>query len=163
MADLAQTIAEAKKSAEMGKEDLLKTFSYVPDEKLHWSPGGEARSPIWIVAHCGYSTNAFATFVRDGKMAFEQDPAEASKQIRQGGRDTKTREEAVALVEKSTAEFIAALDTMTPERYASMTPTPFGPLPMAMWVEVTGPHMMGHARQVDYLQTIWGDLEDHMR
>ena len=51
---------------------------------------------------------------------------------------------------------------MTAERFATSPNSPFGPMPMAFWVNLPGMHMGSHASQIDYLQTIWGDLVDHM-
>ena len=33
---------------------------------------------------------------------------------------------------------------------------------MSTWVNLPGMHMDNHAAQIDYLQTIWGDLANHM-
>ncbi|RYG31436.1 DinB family protein [bacterium] len=160
--NLSEQIAQLKKSTEESKADLLKTFEFVPDEKLTWSPTESARSPIWIVAHCGGANAAFAAILRGEPLPMPEDPVEASAMIRNTGRDVQSREEAVKSVEESTAALIAALDGVTEEMTNSMTPTPFGPMPFRMWMEVPAPHMSGHARQIDYIQTIWGDLQDHM-
>jgi len=51
---------------------------------------------------------------------------------------------------------------MTAERFATSPNSPMGAFPMAFWASLPGLHMSGHATQIDYLQTIWGDLADHM-
>ena len=50
---------------------------------------------------------------------------------------------------------------MTPERLGSAIPSPFGPLPMALWMTFAADHMTGHKHQLDYLQTVWGDHVEH--
>lgn len=159
--ELHETIAWTKGQVERTSADLLKTFAAVPDDKLTWSPGGESRHALWLVAHVGASSEAFATFLRGETPEFPSDPQEMMAIIRNGGRDVKSREEAIRSVESSTATVLAALDTVTEERMASMTSTPFGPLPFSMWMDAAWSHAYGHARQLDYLQTIWGDIQDH--
>jgi hypothetical protein len=140
---------------------LLKTFQFVPEDKLKWSPSPTARTPLQIVAHCGVANRAFATVLRGEPLPLSSDPKEAAAQIRDGGKDTATREAAVKLVEDGTAEVLAALDTVSTERAGSTTHTPFGPLPFSIWMNLPSEHMTGHAHQVNYLQTIWGDAENH--
>ena len=59
------------------------------------------------------------------------------------------------------AEVLAALDSVTPARAETVPDSPFGQMPFAFWMEVPANHTVAHARQLDYLQTIWGDLQDH--
>jgi hypothetical protein len=67
----------------------------------------------------------------------------------------------VELIESNTTKVLEALDQISEEKLASTTPTPFGPLPYMVWVNLPAAHMAGHAAQIAYLQTIWGDLQDH--
>jgi hypothetical protein len=161
--NLAELVAQAKQSAEEAKALLLTNFSFVPDDKLTWSPSASARSAVQIVAHCGAANEAFAEVIAGGEIPINGlSPEEASAQIRISGATVTSREEAVELVEESTARVIAALDKATPELLATAPMTPFGPFPYEAWMVLPGQHMGGHAQQLAYLQTIWGDLEDHM-
>ena len=155
-------IGEIKQTTEQAKARLLKTFGFVPDDKLTWSPSQSARTALQIVAHCGMSNQAFATLLRGEELDFPSDPKEAAALIRQGGQDIATREEAIQLLDTATAAVIQALDKATPELLASSPNSPFGPLPYTFWMGVPSMHMSGHANQIDYIQTIWGDYQDHM-
>lgn len=155
-------IASYKEAVSSAKEQLLKTFAFVPDEKLTWSPSATARSPIQIVAHCGLANEAFATVIGGGELPVSGSAEEASAAIRAAGRDVTGRDEAVRMVEESTARVIAALDGVTPEMMETSPMSPFGPFPFVAWITLPGNHMAGHAHQIDYLETIWGDIEDHM-
>jgi len=159
--DISEMIAQSKQSVETGKARLLKVFEFVPDDKLAWSPSPDARTPLQIVAHCGASNGAFATILRGEKLQMPTDPAEASALIRKGGSDVKSREVAIQMVESSTAEVIAALDKVSEDLAASSPDSPFGPIPFTFWMGVPGDHMGGHAHQIAYIQTIWGDFQDH--
>ena len=158
---LHATIAEAKGQVEATRDDLLRTFAYVPDDKLSWSPSEHARSALWLVGHCGEANRAFATFLRGETMPMTGDPAQASAAIRNAGRDVRSREEAERSVRESSDDMLTALDGVTEERMGSLSQTPFGPMPFTIWIEAARTHMGNHARQLDYLQTIWGDLTDH--
>jgi hypothetical protein len=159
--DLTDQIAEMKRKTEAARVQLLKTFEFVPGDKLDWSPSSTARSALRIVAHCGAANVAFATMIRGEGWALSFDPQEAWAQIRAGGSDVSTREAAVKSVEESTAAVLAALDRVSPELAETAVKTAFGPLPFAFCMTFPSEHMGGHARQIDYLQTIWGDVEDH--
>jgi hypothetical protein len=52
---------------------------------------------------------------------------------------------------------------MTATRFATSPESPMGSLPMAVWMRLPSLHTSSHASQMDYLQTIWGDLADHMQ
>jgi uncharacterized damage-inducible protein DinB len=158
---LSELIAQAKQGAQDAREQLLRTFAFVPEEKLKWSPSPSARTALQIVSHCGMANYAFATILRGEEMPMPASPAEANAQIRAAGSDVATREEAVALVENSTVEVLQALDQVTAEMLETTPQSPFGPFPFAFWMQLPGEHMKAHAPQIDYLQTIWGDLENH--
>ena len=159
--DVSEMVAQSKKAAESGKARLLKVFEFVPDDKLTWSPSPHARTPIQIVAHCGVANGAFATILRGEKLRLPKDPVEAAALIRKGGSDVTSREVAIQIVESSTAEVLAALDNVSEELAATSPDSPFGPIPFPFWMGVPGDHMEGHAHQIEYIQTIWGDIQDH--
>ena len=89
-------------------------------------------------------------------------PEQVDAESRKFEATIRDRAEAVRQLQASCEEVVAALATMTAERFATSPNSPFGPLPMASWVNLPGMHMGNHASQIDYLQTIWGDLVDHM-
>lgn len=157
----ADMIAQAKQSTLMAKARLLKTFEFVPDDKLDWTPAEPARTSLQIVAHCGTANKAFATVLRGEDLPITGTPEEAAALIREGGKDIKTREEAVQLVEDSTAEIMEALDGVTAQMTSTSPNSPFGPIPFPFWMILPADHMGGHASQLNYIQTIWGDLQDH--
>lgn len=159
--NLSDLVAQAKESAQMGRERLLRSFDFVPDEKLNYSPAETARTSLQIVAHCGAANTAFATIIRGEDLQMPSDPVEAARIIRQSGMEIKTREEAVRLLEESTDQVLAALDKVTPEMLDTSPMSPFGPFPFVFWMNLPGMHMNGHVSQLEYIQTIWGDLETH--
>jgi hypothetical protein len=153
--------AKAKADAEKAKNDLLYTFSFVPDDKLTWSPDPGARNAIQQVAHCGLANEAFTLGIRGQDVLFPPHVTDIRAFLREGEAGITSREQAVKLIEDSTAAAVAAIEALTPELYEATTDSPFGPLPITFWSELPGIHMNAHACQLDYLQTIWGDYEDH--
>ena len=159
--NVSELIDETKRAVEEGMQQLLKTFAFVPEERLNWSPSPTARTPLQIVAHCGASNGAFAAILRGEKLQIPSDPKEAAAQVREGGKDIKTREGAIKSVQESSAAVLAALDAVTPEMASSHPDSPFGKIPFVFWMRLPGDHMKAHAHQIDYLETIWGDLDNH--
>jgi hypothetical protein len=162
MMDLVSRIAPIKADMQRAAADLLNTLAFVPDDRMAWSPSESARSALWIVGHCGEANRAFSRGLRGETMGAPIAPEEFGRMIYLAGRDTRTREEAVRAIEETTQDLLAALDDLTEARLAGSVEGPFGTLPMELWITFPNLHMTGHARQIDYLQTVWGDLQDHM-
>jgi len=160
--DAAAQIAQAKETTLKSSADLLNTFSFVPEERLTFAPSETSRHALWIVGHCARANQAFARGIRGEDLGGAMSPEDFGKMVWNAGKDTLSREEAIELVKSTTEEVVAALDALSPEQLGGTLQTPFGPMPMAFWITISGPHMGGHARQIDYLQTIWGDLDNHM-
>jgi len=154
-------IEQTKAATEQAMGRLLTTFKFVPDDKLGFTPSPTARTPLHLVGHCGMANMAFATVIRGEDLPVFGSPEEAAEQVRNAGREIASREEAVRLVEESTAAVLAALDGVTPDQLSTFPNSPFGPMPFPFWMNLASIHMSAHASQIDYIQTIWGDFEDH--
>src|SRR6185436_20882936 len=63
---MEELITSAKRSTKASLRHLLHTLSFVPDERLNWSPCPTAKSALQIVAHCAISNGAFAEII-DGE------------------------------------------------------------------------------------------------
>ena len=61
-------VATCKQGAVSGMETFLKTFSFVPDDKLNWAPVASAKTPLQIAAHTACTAGVFAQLYRDGKF-----------------------------------------------------------------------------------------------
>jgi len=160
-ARLKETIADCQNRTKMAHDRLVKTFGFVPDDKLSWSLSETARSPLAIVAHCILANQMLATVVRGEQMSSTPTPEEAEAASRQFESTMTDRADAVRQLEASCEEAVAALGTMTTERFASSPDSPFGAFPMPFWMNLPAMHMNNHASQIDYIQTAWGDQVDH--
>jgi DinB superfamily len=155
-------IEMAKRWTESSRAGILKALETTPDDKLNWSPSSTSRSSLKIAAHAGISakgiSSSFSGENAGPAMAFDQVmvfmKAEEDK--------VTTREQAIALVNDGCDATIKALDKITPEQLSSIAKTPFGEVPMASWILIPSLHMDCHRSQIDFLQTVWGDMEMHM-
>ncbi|MGC4047161.1 MAG: DinB family protein [Armatimonas sp.] len=140
---------------------LLHLMSFVPEEKLTWAPSSTARSPLTIAAHCALVNRFFASIITDTMPETMPTPQEFFDGLREGAGKIASREEAVALLEETTVELTSAVSGVHAGTIEALRRSPFGPIPVQFWIEQGPGHLAGHIGQVEYLQTIWGDLDDH--
>lgn len=87
--------------------------------------------------------------------------AELDAALRSAEKEYTTRAQALGLLEATTAEYLAWLDTLTPAQLASTEDTFFGPMEIASAITLPADHLRAHSVQLDYLQTTWGDTVWH--
>jgi len=125
---------------------LLASFEATPDDKLDFKPSETANSIRDLVVHI-LSGNGYV----GGSLGLELAPAE-------GPTD---RESLVARLNESTETIAKALESLSDDQ-VNGTVEFFGhsmPMPTFMFVDEW--HYTRHTGQLDYIQTIYGDLEDH--
>ena len=140
---------------------FLKTFSFVPDDKLNWTPSPTAKPAIRIAAHTAIYAGNFAKMIRERQLPSGDIPefvaiVEAAEKL------LTSRTEMENLFRQNTDEVIAALDTLAPEAICMSLDSGLGwSLPMTFLMQLPGIHALSHAAQIDYLQTCWGDQDVH--
>lgn len=155
-------VASCKESAVRGMEQLLKTFSFVPDNKLTWTPTPTAKSAIRIAAHTALYAGIFARMIKDRKLPASDNLTEWLAQRNAEEVAITSRTEIESIFRKGTDEVIAALDSLTPEAIGTSLDSGLGwSMPMTFLMKLPGIHATGHTGQIDYLQTCWGDQEVH--
>ena len=155
-------IASCKENAVRGMEVFLKTFSFVPDDKLTWTPAPTAKSAIRIAAHTALYAGRFARMISDRRLLSTENLAEWLARNNAEEEALTSRTEVERLFRKNTAEVIVALDSLKPEDVETILDTGIGwTMPMTFLMSLPGLHAMAHAGQIDYLQTCWGDQEVH--
>jgi hypothetical protein len=138
---------------------FLHTLSFVPAEKLTWSPTPTAKSALQIAAHCAGYSAGFASIIRAGK--FPSSVEEFLGPIQLAIDSIATLEQAETMLRKGIADTLAAFDMVNPDQIGAMIDTPQGKTPFTFFLNVPAHHLSDHAAQIDYLQTCWGDLEVH--
>jgi hypothetical protein len=155
-------VASCKKSAMRGMDEFLKALSFVPEDRLEWTPTTSAKSAMRIAAHTALTVGNFAKMIRDRKLPVGDEIPELVARMDRTERALTDRTEMESVFRRNTDEAIAALDTVTPEAAAMILDTSLGwTMPMTVLMNLPGTHAMRHASQIDYLQTCWGDQEVH--
>src|SRR5580658_2251751 len=108
-------VASCKESAVKGMEEFLKDLSFVPDDKLTWTPTPTAKSAIRIAAHTALYAGRFARMIKDGKLPASDSLTEWLAQRNAEEAALTSRTEVESIFRKGTDEVIAALDSLTPE------------------------------------------------
>lgn len=157
-----ESVAQAKAQFERIRDRLLHLLSFVPDDKLTWTPTPTAKSALRIVAHSAITTGLFAKLITNTMPDPMPSPEEFFGNMNGEEHNYPTRESVIALVNETSAELNDAFNAITEESLISTPNSPFGPMPVQFWVSLTHDHMAGHVGQLEYLQTIWGDLDNHM-
>jgi hypothetical protein len=155
-------VAACKKSAVEGMEYFLRNFSFVPDDKLTWTPTPTAKSAIRVAAHTALYAGRFARMMVDRKLPGGDNLAEWLEQRNAEEAGVTNRAEIESIFRKGTDEVLAALDSLTPEAIETRLDSGLGwSAPMTWLMNLPGWHATLHAGQIDYLQTCWDDQEVH--
>jgi len=155
-------VASCKESAVNGMEQFLKTLSFVPDDRLNWTPSPTAKSAIRIAAHTAIYAGTFAKMIRDRRLPFGDEIPEFVARINAAAGAVTSQTEMESVFRKGTDEVLAALDALTPEEIDTTLDSGLGwTMPMTFLMKLPGVHAFSHAAQIDYLQTCWGDQEVH--
>lgn len=149
----AVEIRQAKNLADLALKRLARTFSYVPDDRLNWTPSETSKSALRVLVHSALSNEYFAAVLRGDELP-HQSAEEVVAMIQTRESAIQTRGEALELLETTSRQVLEAFDKLDPTR---LTIDP----KVAFVLLLVGRHADGHASQIDYLQTTWGDLDDH--
>jgi hypothetical protein len=160
---MEDTISKVKADFVRAKVQLVNALATTPDDRINWSPSPTSRTPVQIVAHCAEALKNIHAFSDGHPLAFEN-TTDADRHFREGEQGIITREQAIGLLERYSAAFIAWLDKLTPDRLTDMVELPFGlgSAPRAVAITFAADHTRGHVPQIEYIQTIYGDRDWHM-
>ena len=154
-------ISQAKAEFTRAKDRLAKDLATTPDDRINWSPSPSARTPIQQVAHVALSIPGIQRMLT-GHMVDMSSIATLDAQWRAAEKAFTTREEVLTLLDKNSADYLAWLDTLTPEQIGSTLNLPMGAWPMAQAMTWVADHIRCHSSQIEYIQTIYGDFDWHM-
>lgn len=162
MDSMDSIIASYKESVVNGMEGFLKTFSFVPDDMLTWSPTPTAKSAIRIAAHTALYAGRFAQMIRERKLPQNQGRLERLARMNEAEAAITSRTEMESIFRKNTEEVLAALDTLKPDDMEITLDSGLGwTVPISFLMNLPRNHAMTHESQIDYLQTCWDDQVVH--
>ncbi len=158
-----ETIGTAIASITRAKDQMSRALATTPDDRVNWSPAATARTSVQIVAHAAAAIKNLYEFM-EGKAFVAPDPFAADKMFREWEKQFTTREQAQAILDENCANYIAFLENLDPSKLDNMIKLPFnlGLAPLRIVMKFPPAHTMGHIGQIDYMQTIYGDLDWHM-
>ncbi|MGV3616754.1 MAG: SRPBCC domain-containing protein [Fimbriimonas sp.] len=157
---MQETIERAKADFLRAKGTLENSFANTRDDRINWSPSPTSRTPIQQVAHAAFAVRSM--FRQWSGIPFElATTQEAEALFRDWERQFTTREEVLAVLEANGNAYFAWLNSLTPEDLAVEVKLPYrlGKIPAGVGIEFMPQHLVWHAAQIDYIQTIYGDLE----
>ena len=157
-----EVVTKAKADFESASQRLIHLFSFVPDDKLAWTPSATAKSALRIVAHCALTTEFFANLISGGMPGVIPSPTEFFQELDDDEKTVITRTQALDLMKTAAANLGSAMDTVNSATIESSPNSPFGPMPISSLLHDCREHLASHTGQLTYLQTIWGDLDNHM-
>ena len=150
---------EAVKGFLLNVQDrLIKDLQALPTEKQNTSPMGAGRTPLHIVAECGWVNQRLATVLSTGTAPPHPAPEERNALL----NTYDTEEKALTYLQASTQEVLEALYALPEERLAETTEFPFGrPITLLFLAQFAAIHLMYHDGQLNYIHTLYGDTETH--
>ncbi|HEY3284483.1 MAG TPA: DinB family protein [Armatimonadota bacterium] len=152
---------QAAKHAESARDRLITAITHVPDDKLGYTPSPTAKSALGIAAHAANSNGYLARMMRGEPMP-NVPREELMEMAAKADAALATRDQVIARLKESTEEVVSAIKSLTPEQLQGDVAGIFGTRPTKDFIGVPGFHMDGHTAQINYLQTVWGDMEFRM-
>jgi len=155
-------VASCKANAVGAMESFLIVFSFVPDDKLTWTPNPTAKSAIRIAAHTALYAGRFARMIEARALPAVENLEAWIAQREAEDAAVTSRTDVETIFRKGTDEVLAALDSLSPEEIGMSLDSGQGwSMPMTALMNMPARHTYTHTGQLDYLQTCWGDQDVH--
>lgn len=156
-----EAVEEAKAEFIRAKDRIARGLATTPDDKINWSPSPTARTPLQQVAHAAMAIGGMKDWLQGKPFPFK-DFTDMDTTLRAMEKEFTTREQVNELLETNSAAYIAWLDSLSTEQVAANFESPMGTFPMSVAITFPADHTRGHASQLEYMQTIYGDMTWHM-
>lgn len=134
-------------------DDLITAFEKLPEDKRDWSPGGDARTAVDMIAECVMLTDLSEiiktrTFTYD-MAAYEPNKAALAK------TDWPTLK---AALQDATTKAIATIQTVPDKDLDIEVQMPWGPMSIARIIINGYWNMSYHEAQINYIASILGGM-----
>jgi uncharacterized damage-inducible protein DinB len=145
----------AQMSAETA-ETLIAVASATPADRLTWQPLDQGRTILEQLAECAVANRKWAAILRTGQ--YMNLPEGTYSQAVERAADLSS---ASALLREATAELVAAIRSVPVDRLAETIDTEWGPYAIARCCFHANWNMTYHEGQINYVQTLYGDYDEH--
>lgn len=150
--------AHLKSMAERMQRLLTNDIRALPAEKHTECPGGCAKTPLYMVAECASVNMLVAKYLKTSEPWKRPTPEERDA-ILKSYIDT---EKTLAFLDESIVQYLEAIDGFDAARFAERNDEFFGrPMTNFGVAELACVHMMYHDGQLNYIQMLHGDNENH--
>ena len=139
------------------RDDLVRAARAIPADRRDWRPHPLANSAVRIVAHCAAANLFYASVIGAGPLPYrtEEERAEAIDAC-------DTLERAEALLNRGVTALCDALVGYPEVRLSEQMTMPWGERVAApLGLLLGSSHMQYHEGQLNYIQTLLGDDEQH--
>jgi len=156
-------VEEQKQAFLRAKNRLTYLLEVTPNDRINWSPSATSRSPIALIVHSASALEGIQGMLM-GKPFPSDSLEDFDKEMRASELGFKTRESAVELLEKNSKAYCDWLDTLDDDKLNELRNFPFGmgEKPVKSGLPFPAFHTQSHVSQLEYLQTIYGDLDWHV-
>jgi hypothetical protein len=146
-------VQEVLKIISMGRNRFLYGLERVPDDRLNWSPGGAASTPLQLAG----KTAVFLSFVSHVLQTRTPPNFDAPRP-----EPPNTREEANAVVNAAFTQLRKVVSEFTEGDLRQTAPAPWGDTPIgALLLWISG-LILYHQGQLNYLQLTYGDEDPNI-
>jgi uncharacterized damage-inducible protein DinB len=148
-------VKEFVQRAESAVNKLVKGVVNVPEEKRGWKLADTSRSALDILNHASYWTLFMGrTLAGESLPASEEEWLSATPEL-------KDPEGARELAERIGREFVAVVQALSSQDLEREVEMPWGQQTVAQVILDNYWHLSYHEGQLNYIQTLLGDTEDH--
>jgi len=129
--------------------EMLLTLARTPDDKLDWKPEPTARTVLDFLRECSVHCDEWAQLI---------DEAVWPEQFKTRVGSITTREEAVAEMNAAVARLAESIRAVPDDKLDMMLKAPWEEAPIGFWLTYAGGHNQYHIGQMNYIQTLYGDV-----
>ncbi len=149
-----QTLADWR--TRRGCENLLASTSAMPEDKRNWKPLGAGWAVNDLLVECILVNLKWAATLRN--RAYTRVSSEVAESLR---AVTGTSQGLTDHLRQSTDELIVAIENVRNDELTEVVETPFGTYSLADCCLIAYWNSAYHEGQINYIQTLYGDLAQH--
>jgi hypothetical protein len=138
-------------------DGLLRALEATPDDRLNWSPSPTSRTPIHIVVHCANAIGNMQSMMMGAPWPSMTIP-EMDQSFRDHEANFHDRAEVIELFKEKSKTFLDWIAGLSDEDLEKIWHSPFGDYPISFCIQFPALHTQTHVAQLQYIQTIYGDM-----
>jgi uncharacterized damage-inducible protein DinB len=139
--------------------DLALLANATPDDKLIWQPMGEGRTILNQLTECAFANRKWTLILQEGAYRTLTEAERAALSVEPENRDNVLR-----LLQETTEELTATIRALPDEMVATEWPLEWNRTVTRTVAEACLHaywNMAYHEGQISYIQTLYGDQEEH--